>query len=253
MVRSFWAGADCALRGLGSLARPGIRRFVAIPLVVNVLVFGGGLWWATTALAGLVEGWVSGAVSWLPDWLDWLALVMQFLLWVVFGSGALIVVFYTFTVVANLIAAPFNGLLAEQVERRFYGSAPESAIPLWKELARAPAQELRKLLYFVAWAIPLLLLFLIPGVNILAPFVWALFTCWMLALQYLDYPLGNRGLAFAEQRGTLRRERPMMLGFGAVVLVYTLIPGLNFVAMPAAVVGATLLASERLGRLSENA
>jgi len=246
MVKSFWFGAGCALRGLGSLHRPGIRRFVAIPLLVNVVVFGGGLWWAGSTLTVLVNGWVEQAVSWLPGWLDWLALVLSLLLWVVLGAGALIVVFYTFTVIANLIAAPFNGMLAEQVERRLYGNQPSSGSPLWKELARAPAQELRKLLYFLFRAVPLLVLFFIPGINILAPFVWALFTSWMLALQYLDYPLGNHGLAFAKQRQALSRERPMMLGFGAVVLGYTLIPVLNFFAMPAAVVGATLLASEKL-------
>ena len=68
----------------------------------------------------------------------------------------------------------------------------------------------------------------------------------MLALQYLDYPLGNHGLAFSEQRRILKVQRPMMLGFGAVVLLYTMVPVLNFFAMPAAVVGATLLRAERV-------
>jgi CysZ protein len=246
MVKSFWIGADCAFRGLGTLGRPGIRRFVAIPLLINVLVFGGGLWWASTSLASLVDAWVERAVSWLPGWLNWLALTVEWLLWAVLGVGALIVIFYSFTILANLIAAPYNGLLAEQVERRLYDNLPNSGSPLWKELVRAPAQELKKLFYFLIRAVPLLLLFLIPGINILAPFIWAAFTSWMLALQYLDYPLGNHGLAFAEQRKVLRMERPMMLGFGAVVLFFTMIPVLNFFAMPTAVVGATLLAAERL-------
>ena len=246
MVKSFWTGADCALRGLGTLGRPVIRRFVAIPLLINVVVFGGGLWWAGRSLASLVDGWVERAVSWLPEWLDWLALALEWLLWAVLGTGALIVIFYSFTIIANLIAAPFNGLLAEQVERRLYDNVPDSGSPLWKELVRAPAQEVRKLLYFLIRALPLLLLFLIPGINILAPFIWAAFTSWMLALQYLDYPLGNHGLVFAEQRELLKTQRPMMLGFGAVVLIYTMIPVLNFFAMPAAVVGATLLTAERL-------
>lgn len=246
MIKDFMAGAQCALRGLGGIARPGIRRFVAIPLLVNILVFGGGLWWGGSRMAALVDRWVERAVSWLPGWLDWLALALEWLLWAVLGAGALIVVFYSFTIVANLIASPFNGVLAEQVERRFYGNFPDSGQPLWKEMLRAPAQELQKLLYFLIRAVPLVLLFLIPGINVLAPFIWALFTSWMLALQYLDYPLGNRGIAFSGQRKMLKMRRPMMLGFGAVVLLYTMVPVLNFFAMPAAVIGASLLTAERL-------
>ncbi len=41
-------------------------------------------------------------------------------------------------------------------------------------------------------------------------------------------------------------RRPMMLGFGAVVLLYTMVPVLNFFAMPAAVIGASLLTAEKL-------
>ena len=63
----------------------------------------------------------------------------------------------------------------------------------------------------------------------------------LLALEYADYPLGNRGLSFRDQRQLLRQHWPLTLGFGGMVLVLTLIPLLNFLAMPAAVIGATLM------------
>ncbi|MEZ5582290.1 MAG: hypothetical protein R3F37_05475 [Candidatus Competibacteraceae bacterium] len=43
---------------------------------------------------------------------------------------------------------------------------------------------------------PLLVLFVIPGVNVIAPLLWLVFGAWMLALQYADYPMGNHGLRF---------------------------------------------------------
>jgi CysZ protein len=178
--------------------------------------------------------------------LDWLGAIIRFLLWLIFGVGALVAVFYTFTAIANLLASPFNGLLAEQVERIQTGRAPDSGMSIWKEVAIAPAQEIRKLLYFLIWAIPLLVLFLIPVINVAAPFVWAAFSAWMLTLQYVDYPLGNRGMRFADQRALMRGNRQLSLGFGAVVLVLTMIPVVNFVAMPAAVVGATFLSLDYL-------
>jgi CysZ protein len=68
----------------------------------------------------------------------------------------------------------------------------------------------------------------------------------MLAVEYLDYPMGNHGLSFSEQRRRLRRRPMLSLSFGAGVLLLMLIPGLNFLAMPAAVAGATALWVDRL-------
>ena len=100
---------------------------------------------------------------------------------------------------------------------------------------------MRKFGYFLAWAVPLLVLFLIPVVNLFAPVVWFIFMSWMLALEYRAYPMENHELNFAQTRLQLRRRRLMGLGFGMAVLLATLLPVVNFLVMPAAVAGATLL------------
>ncbi|HPF58254.1 MAG TPA: sulfate transporter CysZ [Candidatus Competibacteraceae bacterium] len=228
-------GAGYVLTGLRWLPRSGLRSFVAIPLLINILLFGTGVWWSIGQFQHLNQI----VQSWLPSWLSWL----HWLLWPVFVLTVLVVVFYTFSVVANLIAAPFNGLLAERVEKLIHqADAPPSETRLrWKDLILSPLVELSKLLYFIGWAIPLLLLSLVPVINVVAPVLWVLFGAWMLALEYADYPLGNRGLSFREQRRLLRRHWPLTLGFGGMTLVLTLIPVFNFLAMPAAVIGATLM------------
>ena len=228
-------GASYVLTGLRWLPKRGLRGFVAVPLLINTVLFGAGIWWST----GQFERLDQAVTDWLPDWLSWL----HWLLWPLFVLTALVVVFYTFSVVANVIAAPFNGLLAERVEKLVNpaGANPATAGLTWKELMLSPLGELNKLLYFIGWAIPLLLLFFVPVVNVAAPVLWALFSAWMLALEYSDYPLGNRGLSFRDQRRLLRRRWPLTLSFGGMTLLLTLIPVLNFLAMPAAVIGATLM------------
>lgn len=236
MSNSLTQGAGYALTGLRWLPKSGLRRFVIIPLLINAALFGAGIWWGTGQLERLDQAIQRG----LPGWLAWL----HWLIWPLFALMAVVVVFYAFSVVANVIAAPFNGLLAARVEKLAApGSAPPcpSADPTWKELLLSPFQELSKLLYFIGWAIPLLLLSFVPVINVAAPILWALFAAWMLALEYADYPLGQRGLSFRDQRRLLRRHWRLTLGFGGMALALTLIPGLNFVAMPAAVIGATLM------------
>ncbi len=238
MSASLTKGMGYALTGLRWLPKSGLRRFVAIPLLINVVLFGAGVWWTY----GQFEHFSQMLQDWLPSWLGWL----HWLIWPIFALTVLVAVFYSFSVVTNLLAAPFNGLLAERVARMARpGDTSPPASPLgWKELLLSPLVEIRKLLYFIGWAIPLLIFSFIPVVNIAAPVLWVLFGAWMLALEYADYPLGNRGLSFREQRRLSRQHWPLTLGFGGMVLLLTVIPLVNFLAMPAAVIGATLMWTE---------
>ena len=229
-------GVGYVREGLGLLRLPGLRRYVAMPLLISVVIFTAailtGIHWLEVLLA-----WLLG---WLPSWLDWL----RYLLWPLFALTGVLLVFYTFSLLTNLVAAPFNGLLAEAVERHLDGRSMQDAGG-WQELIRdiLPSlySELRKLLYFALRAAPLGLLFLIPPVNLAAPFLWALFSAWMLAIEYADYPMANHRLHFAEQRRRLRGRRLLSLGFGGASLLMTLIPVVNFLAMPASVAGATAM------------
>ena len=96
--------------------------------------------------------------------------------------------------------------------------------------------------------IPLLVLFVIPWVNLIAPFTWIAFSTWMLAISYVDFPMGNHRLGFAEQRQRLKKRRFAALGFGGATLVAVAIPFINFIAIPAAVAGATAFWVDQLRR-----
>ncbi|MGD8309625.1 MAG: sulfate transporter CysZ [Chromatiales bacterium] len=238
MKDGVFTGAAYAGRGLGIIFRPGIRRFVLVPLAVNVVIFSLLIWLGVSQFEVLMD-------RLLPD-TGWLSYV-RWLLWPLFAVALVVLVLYTFTLVANLIAAPFNSVLAERVEHLITGSPPGGGFDsVWQEIGPALGSELRKLAYFLGRALPLLVLFLIPGVNLLAPVLWFLFNAWFLAIEYADYPMGNHGMGFREQRARLKIARLPALGFGAAVTLVMMVPILNFLAMPAAVAGATAWWCERL-------
>jgi CysZ protein len=222
--------------GVRLMRTPGLRRYVAVPLLVSTILFTAAIY------AGYY--WVDVLMNWLlnylPSWLDWL----RFLLMPLFVLTAVLLVFYTFSLLTNLVAAPFNGLLAEAVEKHLTGQ-PLDEVGGWKELLKdiipSLLSELRKLMYFILRAIPLGILFLIPGINLAAPFLWGLFSAWMLAIEYADYPMANHMLRFPDQRKRLRSRRMLSLGFGGGSLLMTMIPVVNFFAMPASVAGATAM------------
>jgi len=231
------AGAAFFVRGMRLIFAPGIRAYVIVPLLVNVLLFSALIYFGAAQFRDLLD-WL------LPDWLDWLA----WLLLPLFVVVTLIVVFFSFSLVGNLVAAPFNGLLAEAVECQLKGAPiPGAGVKqMILDLGRTLMSELRKLGYIVLRGIPVLILFLIPGLNLAAPFIWLLFGAWMLAISYVDYPMGNHGLSFPEQRRKLAQHRYLALGFGGAAMAALAIPLVNFLVIPAAVAGATALWVERL-------
>ena len=226
-------GAGYVATGLKLITKPRLRRFVIFPLHINVVIFGAGLF----ALSHTVE-W---GVGFLPSWLQWL----RWLLWPLFVLSSFIIVFYAFSIIANIIASPFNGFLSAAVERYLLDEPKTNERlnlrAIYRELARTIFAEVRKLLYFVLWAIPCLVLFVIPGLNVAAPLVWFLFGAWMLAIEYVDCPLGNHEKPYPVVKQLLVQRRQLALGFGLATMLLTLIPLLNFIAMPVGVAGATAL------------
>ena len=233
-------GLDHFFRGFRLLARPGIRAWVIIPLLINILLFAG-----TTLLAiQQFNHLLTGLTDWLPAWLGFLA----WLIWGLFGLMLAIIYGYTFTIIANLIASPFYGLLAERTQN-FLGSSVDSQPLSWhaaKEIAgRAFVRELRKLWYFVPRIIAIFLLCMllsfVPILNLLAPFIVFLWGAWSLSLQYLDYPADINQVTFDDMRHLANDRKKMLAGFGGLILLGTSVPLVNLLVLPAAVTGATSL------------
>lgn len=224
------------LQGFNLMLKPGIRLYAFAPIIINIIIFIG---------FGIVAAhYYNDFIAWfnthIPTWLHWLS----GLLWALFIIALMLISVYSFTFIANLIAAPFNGLLAEQVELYLTGKTDlpsTSLIILVKDIPRSIGRQLRYLGYFLPRALLILMLFLIPAGQIIATPLWFLFNAWTFALQYLDYPMDNHRVGFSEMRRQLQQHRLTSLGFGTTIVLLTMIPIVNLFIMPAAVAGATRL------------
>lgn len=236
--RGFTHGVGFFAAGWKLVRTKGIRQFVLVPVLINALVFLALGWFAFAQF----DQWMN-SLSVLERFGDWK--IVEFFATVFRWFAAILIIFvftYAYTLLANFLAAPFNGLLAERVEAHLDSGAVSEEFNLLALLKSTPGMiwsEVRKLLYLALWMIPLLLLHLIPVVNFVAPFLLFLFGAWMFALEYVDYPMGNHGHGFKKVRKTLREEPSTAIGFGLPVALLSAVPLVNLFVMPVAVAGAT--------------
>lgn len=230
------SGFHYFLRGFSLAFAPKTRRFVLIPLLINILIFGGAFIYIFNSLSDWIGYWL----SFIPSWLDWL----YYILWPLVTLGILISSSYFFSILTNWLAAPFNGLLAEHLEARLTGEKPPQTgiLDIAKDIPRILLREWKKLVYFIPRALGLLLLFFIPALGqSIAPILWFLFSAWMLSIQYCDYPFDNHKIPFREMKKTLHTQRMTQFSFGLSISLFTMIPIFNLIVMPIAVCGATAL------------
>jgi CysZ protein len=214
------------LQGLKLLASPELRSFLIIPVLINLALYSVALVLGYYYMNDLIN-------SFIPGWLQWL----DWILWPLFFICFFIAGFFTFTVIANIIAAPFYGKLAAKTLAVITGQAAATAE---QPIAKVMAAEFKRVAYLATRALPLLVLFVIPGLNVIAPFLWALFGAWGMALEYMAYPLENEGVLFSEQKQFAKEIRLGALSFGGLTMVGLTLPVLNIVVAPAAVIGATI-------------
>ncbi|MGY8811132.1 MAG: sulfate transporter CysZ [Pseudomonadales bacterium] len=228
-------GPDYLKEGWRTIKQPGLRRFVIIPLILNLIVFAALISWGIQQF----DLMMAQLMPQLPDW----ASFIEWLLWPLFALVVLLVLFFGFSVVANIIASPFYGFLAEKVAEQERGevSPPTSYRDILLVVPQSVGRELRKLLYYLPRVGILLLLTLVPVVNLVTSPLLLLFGVWMMAVQYIDYQADNEKVSFIDMLRWMRGRRGISLGFGLPVYVGMLIPLVNLLVMPAAVAGSTLL------------
>ena len=225
------SGPHHLLLGYRMLLRPGLRRYVALPLAANIVLYSLAAWAVFSGLDGALD-------RWLPATLDWL----RWLLYPLVGLLLLVLGMFTFTLIANLLLAPFNGLLASRVERLLTGRDPAgSGRGAWAEMRRSTGQELRRLGYIAVRVLAVFALGLIPVIGVVAAPLGLLLGAWLLAMEFSGNVLGNWGWDLQQQRDFLRAHRWTFLGFGFASMGLALVPLANFALVPAAVAGSTAL------------
>ncbi|WP_329133941.1 EI24 domain-containing protein [Streptomyces sp. NBC_00670] len=205
---------------------------------------------ALVALALWGDDFVAWATPFADDWPSpWLGLFRGFLTAVLFALALLLAV-VTFTAVTLLVGQPFYENLSERVDRDVSpdGTAPESGLPLVRELWISARDGLRIVVRAGVWGVLLFACGFLPFVGqTLVPVLGFFVTGFFLTEELTAVALQRRGVELRERLALLRSRKMLVWGFGTPLGLAFLVPLVAVFLMPGAVAGATLLARELLG------
>jgi CysZ protein len=233
------AGAADVLRGIGLfLSTPGIRLLGVLPVLLAALV--------VLALLGLLLAYLDELADLLTPFADRWDENSRTLLRVGAGLALLLaslaVLVVSFTVIAQIVGQPFYERISDRIERQLGEPPAGTDAPWWRSFPRASLESALLLALTLACTAPLFVLGLVPVLGQTAvPVVQALVAGFFLAVELLAIPLERRGLHLAGRLRFVWRHRAQTLGFGVAAFLLFLVPLMNVLAMPGAVVGATLL------------
>jgi len=249
--------AFAAPRVLGRAARM-LRRerslwpWIAVPFVLNLAAFAlaATLFFAYLGpLAAPLERFLE--IQDPTHWWGWLwagplrllAMLVRVLLVGAFGLA----LYFGFTLLGGVIAAPFLDVLSEKVER-LASEAPFQAAAgmtaLVRRSVRSVLAEGTRVAFFLAVQIPLVLLGFVPGLSPFAAAASFGFAALFMPLAYTGFALDRREIPFGARRRWITSHRFEMLSFGGFALLLYAVPGLSFLCMPWLVTAGTLLVLE---------
>ncbi len=231
----FFQGMNYLLRGMKCLFLPGVKRFVVLPILFNFMLFSTLFYFIYHYVSIYSQMYMAN----LPWWLSFLHDIFL----IVFVISFFLLFLSMFTVIFNLIAAPFNGLLAEKAQAILYRSTIPS-LPFSTIVWRSIKRQGQFLWYFFPRFVAMCLLFFVPFIHPVYPFLWFFFNAWMLSVQYQDFAMDNNLVGFHDMRKKIENNKLNAFGFGTVVNLASFIPILNIFTMPAAVIGGVILYRE---------
>lgn len=217
---------------------PRLLQYILIPFLINLVVF-------TSAVALGLDFFGNTVVAYIPQGDTWYWAVLYWFLWVVAVLLTAVLVFFSFTVVGNLLASPFNDLLSERTEEVLSGKVTEEAFALgrfFREAWQTLLMEAKKMWIFVVVMVFILPLNLFPGIgNSIYTVLAICLTLFFLCFEYLGFIMVRKRQFFREQKNFIFARKFLMLGFSCGVMAILAIPFFQMLCIPLAVIGATRL------------
>jgi len=198
-------------------------RMLALLLVLMVAI-SGATFWLVDYVGAL---WIPEGDAWYWQLLSWLAGALALVLAMICGA-------VSFVMFGSAVSAPWLEELAARTEAMSGQVVREQHIGWMQLITESLANSVRPLFGLLAWGAAALLFFWLPPV---ATALWTYGGIRFLSYELIDTPASRRGWDFNTRKQKLAERRWFYVGFAGSAMALMLVPVLNLLVIPAAVVG----------------
>jgi len=227
-------GARCTLRAVPMLLKS--RRLVLwslLPFLLGVVLYTVGF--------GALFYWLSGLTDAILEGGSWWRATLRVLLQIAIVCVAVVATVFTFTTACLALAGPLYEWLSSSAERVATGRVVEYPFSLRRMLA-----DYARIAAWMGGILIIEMCVLIAGfcIPVVGPILVVPASAVLLALQCMDYPMDRRRLGLRGKLAFARSHTWELAGMGLPILPILAIPFIGALALPFAVVGATILFAE---------
>lgn len=216
-------------------------KYSIAPMLINLFIYGSIFILTYSWLMGSLEKWLGIENTEAGFWLRFLhtaLLIVGFLL-------TLFVCYLLFTILGNIVTAPFNEEISQRVEEIVTGRK-EHEMGFWEDAYISIKGEVQKLLFYFSILFFIFLLNLVPVIgSVVSTVLGFIFSCFYNALDFLDYPMTRKKMRFRSKLKVTRKGRLVTYGFGVTAFLMMFLPVVNVFMKPILVAAGTSLFYEK--------
>lgn len=232
-MRKFAKGFQHYFLGLSFWTKnSSLLRLSIVPLILNFIFLVAGFVFSLNRLPELVNKIIS-----IPEF--WYQYILYYAVLLITALSLFLIVFFLTFVLANLVAFPFNGIIAERA-LKIHEPVSGTTHPALKKAQINFAAMVRRTIVFLIIGVVLAFASLIPGLGI----VGAGIGVFLMAYDRLDYGFDHFAWSFNERREFIKAHFGEFLGFAAGFGLTATIPVINILIQPGSVVSGALLVRE---------
>ena len=229
------------------LKRPRHIKLIALPLLINIIIFP----LVVYSFWSFAFGSESGEVVDLPWWRDSLSVGWS----VLKGILVLLMSALVFFLLTNILGAPFYSRMSENIEQELFAEKPDLIavpdIPWWRDALRSIGFEIKRVLLIIPPLVLGLMLNFIPLIGQLLSIAFN-FSVVALFISYDSFssPLERREMPVRLRLRWLFKNLPFAIGFGIPFMIcpcaFFLVPPLSNAAATRAFCQLVLEEQERI-------
>jgi len=211
-------------------------------MIINLVIYGSVFFFTYSWLMGSIGKWIGAEDPNAGFWLQFLhtaLLIIGFLV-------VLFVCYLLFTILGNLVTAPFNEEISQRVEEIVTGGGIGHKMGFWEDAYISIKGEAEKLAFYLFFLFWIFLLNLIPAIgSVFSMIIGTVFSFFYNALDFLDYPMTRKKMKFRQKLKVTRSGKMITYGFGCTAFLLMFLPIVNVFMKPILVVAGTSLYYEK--------